>query len=84
MKKIIIAVIAILLFILIFVLTFKLININKEINLLKKGNQNYSTGAQLYDLSNTPEGRIIEKKYGFLMMLYMLKHVVCMGLLLLH
>ena len=62
MKKIIIAVIAILLFILIFVLTFKLININKEISLLKEGNQNYSTGAQLYDLSNTPEGRIIDKK----------------------
>lgn len=47
---------------LIFVLIFKLYNVNKEISLLKEGNQNYSTGAQLYDLSNTPEERIIDKK----------------------
>lgn len=62
MKKVILVITIIILLMLIFVLIFKLYNVNKEISLLKEGNQNYSTGAQLYDLSNTPERRVIDKK----------------------
>ena len=51
MKKVILVITIIILLMLIFVLIFKLYNVNKEISLLKEGNQNYSTGAQLYDLS---------------------------------
>ena len=62
MKKAILIIVGIMLFIIIGVLSIKLFNIKEEVRFLHDTNQTEETDAILYDLSNTPEGRVYDNK----------------------